>query len=126
MSEGDEETEDDDYEEADLNEIGQQNLTECGSFEKLGIIEKGSIHKRSSRHKSRERSSKKKYSEKKKKTKEREVSAKIPFKGLALTCENKIKLVRGLFSVFVFSCLQPCHLCYDPVICNINLSEYLN
>uniref|UniRef100_A0A7M4G190 Multidrug resistance protein 1-like n=1 Tax=Crocodylus porosus TaxID=8502 RepID=A0A7M4G190_CROPO len=39
-------TEDEDYEEADLNEIGQQNLTEHGSFEKLGIIEKGSVHKR--------------------------------------------------------------------------------
>uniref|UniRef100_A0A7M4G0X2 Multidrug resistance protein 1-like n=1 Tax=Crocodylus porosus TaxID=8502 RepID=A0A7M4G0X2_CROPO len=45
MSEGDEETEDEDYEEADLNEIGQQNLTEHGSFEKLGIIEKGSEEK---------------------------------------------------------------------------------
>uniref|UniRef100_A0A7M4FAJ1 Multidrug resistance protein 1-like n=1 Tax=Crocodylus porosus TaxID=8502 RepID=A0A7M4FAJ1_CROPO len=58
--------------EADLNEIGQQNLTEHGSFEKLGIIEKGSVHKRTSRHKSRKCSSKKRYSEKKKKTKERE------------------------------------------------------
>ncbi|XP_067418187.1 ATP-dependent translocase ABCB1-like [Emydura macquarii macquarii] len=71
LSEEDEETADEGYEEDYLDNLRKENLTKLG-FEEPGIIEMRNIPRRSRRHKSKKTSSKKKSPEKKKKTKEEE------------------------------------------------------